>query len=86
MAGHGGGGFGGDSTNIKVGPFAVIGVMVMVVGMLVMPFRYPIVTLKVMGVSAVLAIIMASLDKEPTTNVFAPFLLLIAYVLSKGKR
>lgn len=82
--GGGGGTFGGDATHVRVGPIAVIAVAVMIVGLVVMPFRYPLATFMVVVVGAALAVFFAMLGASPRAGWAAPLLLLIAYKISRS--
>lgn len=85
---HGGrGGMGGDGAlHTPIGPMAVIAVFVCVIGVLIMPFRYPIITLKVLGISAYGCLLLAAGGSTVINGLVAPVLLFIAWCLSKDRR
>lgn len=64
---------------------AVIGLIVMIGGMCVVPFRYPLMTLMVVLIGLLIAVMITTLGLTYDSGFVAPFLLLIAYKMSKYK-
>lgn len=77
MAGHGGG-FGGDGAlKLKIGPLSAASLFGMMIGAIIAPIKWPVMTIKVLMCAAGMALI----GVQPHALYAAPGILFVAYML-----